>query len=59
MAEAKTKGDFSTVTPDGRAIVDLDQLFASDRIQDSLAVLDKKFGESPAHAPANSILHIR
>jgi hypothetical protein len=56
MDAAKTKGEFSTLTSDGRAIVDLDRLLQSDRVKTTLAVLDSKIG-NVAEA-GNAILQI-
>ena len=58
MAAPKTKGDFSTLTSDGRAIVNLDELFKSDRVKTSLDVLDRQILRRPLAQAANSILHI-
>jgi len=58
MAAPKTKGDFSTLTSDGRAIVNLDKLFESDRVKTSLGVLDLKILGRPLAQAAHSILHI-
>ena len=58
MDEPKTKGEFSTLTPDGRAIVDLDELFKSERVTTSLRVLDSKILGTPLAQATDSSLHI-
>jgi hypothetical protein len=39
---AKAKGDFSTLTPDGRVVMDTDRLIRSPEVQATLAVLEQK-----------------
>ncbi|MBW8874648.1 MAG: hypothetical protein JF614_06760 [Acidobacteria bacterium] len=38
----KAKGDFSTLTPDGRAVVDTNRLIRSPEVVRTLAVLERK-----------------
>ncbi len=38
----KAKGDFSTLTPDGRAVVDTNRLIRSPEVVKTLAVLERK-----------------
>ncbi|HEX3556204.1 MAG TPA: hypothetical protein VIA62_23545 [Thermoanaerobaculia bacterium] len=42
----KAKGDFSTLTPDGRAVVDTNRLIRSPEVVRTLAVLERKIQTS-------------
>jgi hypothetical protein len=49
----KAKGDFSTLTPDGRAVVDTNRLIRSPEVKRTLAVLEGKIQASRSSQAEN------